>query len=139
MAQKIREIMSSPPVVLSADDTAAAAARAMRDQAIGDVLVADGDRFAGLVTDRDLVVRVLAEDRDPSRTTLREICSGDLVTVSPDDDVSRAVDLIRERAIRRLPVVEGTRPVGVVSIGDLAIERDQTSALADISAAKPNS
>jgi CBS domain-containing protein len=83
-------------------------------------------------------VRVLAEDRDPGSTRIGDICSADLVTLGPDDDVAEAVRLVRERAVRRIPVVEASQPVGVVSIGDLALERNEKSALADVSAAPPN-
>jgi len=91
-----------------------------------------------LLTDRDITVRVLAESRDPAETQIGEICSTDLVTLAPEDDLAEAVRLVRERAVRRIPVVEAGRPVGVVSIGDLALEQDEGSALADVSAAPPN-
>jgi CBS domain-containing protein len=84
------------------------------------------------------VVRILAEGRDPAATTLADISSHDLTTVSPEDSVEQAVQLMREKAIRRLPVVEDGRPVGIVSLGDLAVERDPDSALGEISAAPPN-
>jgi CBS domain-containing protein len=74
----------------------------------------------------------------PDSTTVGDICSPDLVTVGPDEDVSIAVDRMREHAVRRLPVVEGGRAVGIVSLGDLAMERDPDSALGDISSAPPN-
>jgi CBS domain-containing protein len=138
MAQKVREIMTGDPVTLDAQDTVAEAAIAMRNYAIGDVIVLDGSRLCGLVTDRDIVVRVIAEDRDPFATPLREICSDNVATLTPDDDVERAVALIAERAVRRIPILEGERVVGVVTIGDLAIERDERSALASVSAAPPN-
>lgn len=90
------------------------------------------------MTDRDIVVRGIAEGLDPRTNTLDDICSRTLTTVSPDDSIDTAVSLMREKAIRRLPVVKRGRPVGIVSIGDLAIERDRDSALADVSAAPPN-
>jgi len=139
MAQKIREIMTSDPVKFRAEDTAADAARAMRDSAIGDVIVLDGNRLCGLVTDRDLVVRVLADGKDPAKTPLRDVCSKQVQTLRPDDDVNAAVQIMAERAVRRIPVVETDTVVGVVSIGDLAMERDERSALASVSAAPPNS
>jgi CBS domain-containing protein len=83
------------------------------------------------------VIRCIAEGADPSTTRLGEVISSELVAVAPDDPVERAIELMRERAIRRLPVVEGGKPVGVVSIGDLAVERDAESALADISQEPP--
>lgn len=138
MAQQVREIMTSTPVTVGALTAVSEVAHRMRDEDIGAVLVTEGDQLRGLVTDRDLVVRVLAEGRDPGETTVQDACSADLVTVAPDDDVDRAIQLMSEHSLRRLPVVEGTAAVGIVSLGDLAIERDPTSALGDISAAAPN-
>lgn len=138
MAQKIRDIMTSPPVTLGAEQSAADAASAMRENDVGDVIVMKDDRMCGLVTDRDLAVRVVAEGRDPQSTRLDDVCTSDVVSVGPDDEVEQAIRIVRERAVRRVPVVEGDRPVGIVSIGDLAIERDETSALADVSAAPSN-
>jgi CBS domain-containing protein len=134
----IREIMTSDPVTVDPQTPIVEVARRMREEHIGDVLVAEGDHLRGVVTDRDLVVRVLAEGENISGKTVQEAVSGDLVSVSPDDDVDRAVQLMRERSVRRLPVVEGDHPVGIVSLGDLAVERDPGSALGDISRAKPN-
>ena len=138
MAQKIREIMTPSLVTLTADRPVIEAAAVMKDYGIGDVIVLDGGQMRGIVTDRDLAVRVLADGRDPQTTTLGEVCSPSVVTVSPDDEVAEAVSLIRQKAVRRLPVVDGRTPVGIVSIGDLAIERDERSALAHVSAALPN-
>lgn len=138
MAQSIREVMTSDPVTLPASSSLVEAARQMKQQDIGDVLVVDGDTVRGIVTDRDIVVRAIAEGRDPNGTSLRDVCSDQVVSLSPDDTVESAVRLMRERAVRRLPVVEGGRAVGIVSIGDLAVDRDPDSALADISAARGN-
>jgi len=119
MATKIREIMTPAPVCVAPAETVSAAARAMKDHGIGTVLVVENGALRGMVTDRDIAVRVLAENRDPSSTPVGEISSADLATVGPDDDVSEAVRLVCERAVRRIPVVQGGRPVGVVSKGDL--------------------
>jgi CBS domain-containing protein len=101
------------------------------------LVVADG-RLSGLLTDRDITIRVLAENRDPLTTRVGEICSGELAVLSSDDDVEYAIRLVRERAVRRLPVIDGGVPVGVVSIGDLAMDQDARTALSGISAAAPN-
>jgi len=138
MAKTIRDVMTPDPVCLTENATVAEAARQMRDSDIGDVLVANGRGLRGVITDRDIVVRAIATGRDPSTTTLSEILSADPICLAPDDDVSNAVDLMRRHALRRLPVCEGERLVGIVSIGDLAIEQDSRSALADISAAPAN-
>jgi CBS domain-containing protein len=138
MAQYIREIMTASPITLSADRPVSEAAVAMKENGIGDVMVTSDGVLCGLVTDRDLVVRVLAEGRDPNDTLLQEVCSRQLITLGPDDAVKEAVALIRQHAVRRIPVVEGGTPVGVITIGDLALERDEASALADVSAAAAN-
>ena len=84
------------------------------------------------------MVRAVADGRDPASTQAGAILSERLVTLSPSETVERAVAAMREYGVRRLPVVEGDKPIGVVSLGDLAIERDEESALADISVAPPN-
>jgi CBS domain-containing protein len=133
----VSSVMTGVPVTLREDDKLIAAARAMRDNAVGVVMVVRDGRLRGLVTDRDIVVRALAAGRDPADIPVRDVCSGDPVTVGPDDEVGAAVRLMRERAVRRLPVVEDGHPVGMVSIGDLAAEQDGQSALAEISIAPP--
>jgi CBS domain-containing protein len=139
MAQHIAEVMTKNPVALPVTATAREAARAMRDRDIGDVIVLDqNDRICGIVTDRDIVVRGVAQDRDPSSTRLADICSPELTTLSPDETIAEALRLMTEKAIRRLPVVQNGRPVGIVSLGDLAVESDSPSALGEISAAPPN-
>jgi CBS domain-containing protein len=110
----------------------------MRDSAIGDVIVMNGNEVAGVVTDRDIVVRAIAEQADPDSVTLNQILSPDLVTVSPHDDAVAAGELMRTYAVRRLPVIDDGRLVGVISLGDLAVERDPNSVLAEISAEDPN-
>jgi CBS domain-containing protein len=137
--QTLKDLMTPNPLTVSTDTPLVDAARAMRDRDIGDVIVTDGSsQVCGIVTDRDIVVRGIADGRDPTTTKVGDICSADLVTLSPDDDVDQAVTVMRERALRRLPIVEDGRAVGIVSIGDLAMERDSSSALADISAAPGN-
>jgi CBS domain-containing protein len=142
MTTMIREVMTPNPVTIGPERTISEAAELMRDHAIGDVIVSDDDGSAqiGVLTDRDIVVRVLAEGLDPHNTTAGQICSVNTVTVAPEDSIAEAIQRMRDAAVRRLPVVEGGgHVVGIVSLGDLAIERDEGSALADISAAEPNS
>jgi len=138
MAQTVREVMTPNPRSVDAADTLVDAARLMRDEDVGAVIVRQNDRVEGILTDRDIVVRALADDRDPGETSVSEIASKDLVALSPDAGVERAIELMRERSVRRLPVLDGGEPVGIVSLGDLAIERDSASALAEISAAPAN-
>ena len=137
MAPRIKDLMAEP-VTVPPDTSLREAARLMGDGDIGDLILAENGRPVGVVTDRDIVVRGIAEHGSPDSTTVGDICTRDLVTVSPEDPVERAVQLMRETAVRRLPVLEGDRIVGVISLGDLAIERDGDSALADISAAEQN-
>ncbi|HEX7038432.1 MAG TPA: CBS domain-containing protein [Pseudomonadales bacterium] len=137
MATLVRELMHSDLTQLDSNATVLEAARCMRDADIGDVLVTEGGKLRGIVTDRDLVVRCMAEQASAD-AKLGQLCSGDLVTISPDEEIDRAVKLMSDHAIRRLPVVEGDRAVGILSLGDLAIERDRQSALGRISAASPN-
>ena len=137
MGQKVSEVMTAGPITLDKDASIAEAAKLMRDQGIGDVIVVDGDAAEGIVTDRDIVVRGVAEGADPNTTRLGQVVSSDLTAVAPDDPVERAIELMRDKAIRRLPVIERGRPVGFVSIGDLAVERDPESVLADISEEPP--
>jgi len=138
MAQQIRELMTPNPVALPGTASVHEAARAMRDAEIGDVIVIENHQVCGIVTDRDIVVRTVAETQDPDTTTLADICSHSLLTVTPTDSVEAAVRLMSTHAIRRLPVVEGGEAVGIVSLGDLAVERDPRSALGKISGAPPN-
>lgn len=133
MATTIADVMTRDPACIDLTDAATEAARRMRDVDAGDVIVCDEGRIAGIVTDRDIAIRLVAEGR-PLDTPVSEICStDDLATLTPQTNVQDAVQLMRERAIRRIPVVEGDRPVGIVSIGDLATRLDPSSALADIS------
>jgi CBS domain-containing protein len=138
MTPTIREVMTKDPVCMPADTTVLDAARTMRDRDIGDVIMLEGNRIAGIVTDRDIVVRAMAEGRNPGTTTIGEVATQDVTTISPDEGFDAAVKLMREHNIRRLPVVENGKPAGIVSLGDLAMERDSKSVLADISAAPPN-
>jgi CBS domain-containing protein len=138
MARKVSEIMTPAPVALRSTQPVAEAARVMREHGIGDVLVIEGEQLKGLLTDRDIVVRAVAGNRDPAITLIGEICSPDPVTVAPGDDADTVVQRMREHAIRRVPVVQDGLPVGILSMGDMALERDERSALADVSAQPPN-
>jgi CBS domain-containing protein len=133
----VRDVMTTDPVCVTPDTTIMDAAKKMSSADIGDVLVRDGSKVS-IVTDRDVVVRAIAEGRDPAKTFVRDICSTDVETVTPDTPIATAIGLMRDKAIRRLPVVEDGQAVGIVSLGDFAEEQDPKSALADISSAPPN-
>jgi CBS domain-containing protein len=137
--QTVKDVMTTNVVYLPSETTLAEAARTMREQDIGDVVVADGPALTGLVTDRDIVVRAVAERFDPASTTIGEIVSRDLITVRPDDSVHSAALLMRDNAVRRVLVCDDEKGlVGIVSIGDLAEQIDPESVLGGISKATPN-
>jgi signal-transduction protein with cAMP-binding, CBS, and nucleotidyltransferase domain len=138
MGQKVREVMTTNPISLSAQIPVADAAKRMRDANVGTVIVEDNGQVCGIVTDRDITIRAIAMDKDPKSCPVSDICSKDLATLSPDDDLDLAIAKMRDKAIRRLPVVENGRAVGILSLGDIAVERDRRSCLGEISAAPPN-
>ena len=124
---RIRELMTESPRTVSSDATVVEAARVMRDDDFGLVPVVDGDRLVGTVTDRDIAIRVVAEERDPSSTTVREIASADLVTIDPEQELGEALRLMAQHQVRRLPVVEEDgRLVGIVAQADVARHGDDT-------------
>jgi CBS domain-containing protein len=138
MAQTVEQIMTRDPRTVDASDTIIDAARVMRDNDIGDAVVMDGGQITGIVTDRDIVVRAVAEGRDPESTAVSDVCTTGVETIEPEASVDDALSRMREKDIRRLPVAKNGRPVGIVSLGDLAVEREPDSTLADISAAAPD-
>jgi CBS domain-containing protein len=138
MTETINEVMTTELCTIECTEPITKAAELMRDRNVGDVLVLENGEMCGIVTDRDIVVRAIAEGFDPGQTELKQICSQELATLRPDDTVDDAVTTMRKKHVRRLPVLENSHPIGIVSIGDLAVERDRRSALADISAAAPN-
>ncbi|MEX2540045.1 MAG: CBS domain-containing protein [Actinomycetota bacterium] len=136
-ARRIAEVMTPNPITVERDTRVDEVARLMRDRDIGDVLVTDGGRLCGIATDRDLVVRFLASPTGEPRL-ISEFCSSELTTVSPSTSDYEAAEIMRSKALRRLPVVENGTPVGIVSIGDLARDIAPKSVLASISQAPPN-
>ncbi len=137
-AHSVREVMTAGVETVRPTDPIADAANKMREQDVGGLVVVDeSGAVCGVVTDRDIAVRAVAEGLQPT-STIGDIVTRDVTAISPDDTVEHAVRLMRDRSIRRLPVVADGRPIGIVSIGDLAIELDRSSALADISSAPAN-
>lgn len=135
---KVRELMTSAPVAVAPSAPVFEAAEAMREHGIGAVLVQEQGKLVGLVTDRDITVRVLAQGRDPRNVPVSEIASREIVVIGPDDDTEDAARLIAERAVRRIPVVEDGVAIGVVSLGDLELAKSERTPLADVSAAPPS-
>ena len=135
----VQDIMTTELTTVPMSAPIEQAARLMRDEDIGDVIVInDEGGLVGLLTDRDITIRATADGRDPSDTAVREICTSELVTAHPGEDVSEVAQLMRREAVRRIPVVDGDRPVGIISLGDLAVDREPDSTLAEISTEDPD-
>ncbi|MDG4790969.1 CBS domain-containing protein [Micromonospora sp. WMMD1102] len=135
---RVRDVMTRNIVYLPVATTLDEAARAMRDADIGDVVVTDGSSLFGMVTDRDIVIRAVAEGRDARQTTLGEVTSREIVMIEQNSTAAEAASLMRDRAVRRILVCDSDRQlVGIVSLGDLAMRLDPSSALSEISEASP--
>lgn len=126
----IRDVMTPSPRTVSPDDTIQSAARIMRDLDTGVVPVVESGRLAGLVTDRDIVVRSVAEGGQLNGI-VRDIFSNNAISASPDMSTREAAELMSEHQVRRLPVVENERLVGIVSIGDLAVKEGRDKRVGD--------
>jgi CBS domain-containing protein len=126
MAQTIRDFMTGNPRSVSPDSTIQDAAKIMRDEDAGVVPITEGDNLAGVITDRDIAIRAVAEGRD-GQTTVREIASQDVVTIDPEQELDEALRLMAQHQVRRLPVVEEDgRLVGIVSQADVARHGDDS-------------
>jgi CBS domain-containing protein len=123
MGAKVRDLMTPGAIGVDYDQTIGEAARTMRDWGVGAVLVVNGQSLYGLVTDRDLVIRAVAESRGPDEA-VGPLASSNLIGVDADADAAQAARLMRENAVRRLPVISGGQVAGMVSLGDLAIHQD---------------
>ena len=137
MAGSVRDVMTDQPVTVDAGTTLADAAGQMKERDLGSLIVTEQGKVTGIVTDRDITIRGVAEGADPQSARVADVCSHELTTLSPDDSVEDAIQAMRDQDVRRLPVVENDEAVGIVSLGDLAVDRDPESVLADISAAEP--
>ena len=140
-ARTVGEVMTKDPATMPRSASLRETAQTMKQRDIGDVIVVEdreSQRVAGVVTDRDIVVRAVAEGHNPEDVSISDILSADVASVTEDTPIQQAIDLMMSKAVRRLPVVRREQPVGIVSLGDLAVERDPRSALGGISAADPN-
>jgi CBS domain-containing protein len=124
--EQVRDVMTQNPTSCNPSASVVDAAKMMASEDVGSVPVVKDGRLAGVVTDRDIVVRVLAEGRDPNSTTVGEIASSDLETVSPDDDLNTALRKMASSMVRRLPVVDGDELVGIVAQADVARQGDDS-------------
>jgi len=127
---KLKEIMTENVAVVAPDTSLYEAARKMRDLDVGALPVCDGERLVGMLTDRDLTVRAVAEGRDPRREPVRESMTPEIAWCFEDQTPADAERIMTERQIRRLPVLDrGKRLVGIVSLGDLAIKTGEPKAI----------
>lgn len=117
---KVRDLMTVRVVALQQDASVAEAARLMRDERVGSVLALDGESLVGLITDRQITHHVVADGLDPREVPISEVMHEDFVPLDPEMDLLRAVRLQKELAMRRLPVVENGKPVGILSVSDIA-------------------
>jgi CBS domain-containing protein len=128
MAHNIRDVMTSNPCTIDADKSVAYAAKMMREEDVGVAPIVEGDRLVGMLTDRDITVRVVADGKDPEQVRVKEVASSQLVIVNPQQDLDEALRIMAKHQIRRLPVVEeGGRLVGVVAQADIAREGDDAA------------
>jgi CBS domain-containing protein len=128
MGTKVRDVMSSRPRCVSPDTTVTEAAELMESEDVGSLPVLDGDELAGMITDRDIVLRAVARGKDPRGMPVREVSTREVVTVRGDEDLSEALKLMASHQVRRLPVVDDSnRLVGVLAQADVAQEaREKT-------------
>jgi CBS domain-containing protein len=127
MGQHIRDVMTANPSTVEPNSTVVEAARIMKQADAGVVPVTENGRLTGMVTDRDIAIRVVAEGKDPGSTKVGEVASSDLVTVDPQQSLDEALRLMAQHKVRRLPVVEEDgRLVGVLAQADVAREGDDT-------------
>jgi CBS domain-containing protein len=121
MARKVGDVMTSVPIAVPPETTLVEAALFMDEYGVGELLVIEDGPLCGVLTDRDIAIRGVAAERDASRTSVAATCNTDLVTVSPNDDAETVARLMAETAVRRVPVVEDDRLVGIASIRDLTV------------------
>ncbi len=128
MGNSVRDAMTKDPRSIDASASVVEAARLMRDADIGSLPITDDEQLVGMITDRDITTRVVAEATDPSTTSVGDVYSGDLISVEPDNDLEEAVQLMARHQVRRLPVVESGRLVGIIAQADIALRESEKTA-----------
>ena len=121
MAKSVRDAMTENPRSIGASASVVEAARVMREEHIGSLPITDDEQLVGMITDRDITTRVVAEAADPKMTSVGDVVSRDLISVEPDEELEEAVQLMASHQVRRLPVVENGRLVGIVAQADVAL------------------
>ena len=122
MANSVRDAMTADPRSIGKSVSVVEAARLMREQDIGSLPITDDEQLVGMITDRDITMRVVAEAADPNATSVEDVYSRDLISVEPDNDLEEALGLMARHQVRRLPVVEDGRLVGIVAQADIVLE-----------------
>ena len=132
MAESVRDAMTEDPRSIGKSVSVVEAARVMREQDIGSLPITDDEMLVGMITDRDITTRVVAEAADPNLTSVEDVYSRDLISVEPDNDLDEALQLMARHQVRRLPVVENGRLVGIVAQADIALrENEKTGQLVE--------
>jgi len=126
MANSVRDAMTESPRSIAASASVVEAARLMREEHIGSLPITEDEELVGMITDRDLATRVVAEAADPKTMSVGDVYSRDLVSVEPDNDLDQALQLMARHQVRRLPVVENGRLVGIVAQADIALRANET-------------
>ena len=126
MANSVRDAMTEDPRSIGASASVVEAARMMREDDIGSLPITDDEQLVGMITDRDITMRVVAEAADPNATSVEDVYSRDLISVEPDNDLEEALGLMARHQVRRLPVVEDGRLVGIVAQADIALSANET-------------
>ena len=126
MVNSVREAMTEDPRSIGPSASVVEAARLMRDEHVGSLPITDGDTLVGMITDRDITTRVVAEAANLATTSVRDVYSEDLISVGPDKDFEEALRLMARHQVRRLPVVEDGKLVGIVAQADIALREDET-------------
>jgi CBS domain-containing protein len=133
MPQRVREVMTEGAETIAPDASIKEAAVKMEVLNIGPLVVSEGDKVIGIVTDRDITVRAVASGRDPNTTPVREVMTAELTCAHADQPIEEAVELMKEREIRRLPVLDkDNHLVGIVALADLAVYGGSTEMKADV-------
>ena len=132
MAKSVRDTMTENPRSIKASASVVEAARLMREEHLGSLPITEDEQLVGMITDRDITTRVVAEAADPNATSVGDVYSQDLITVEPDRDLDEALQLMARHQVRRLPVVENGRLVGIVAQADIALsENEKTGELVE--------
>ena len=125
MAKSVRDAMTEDPRSIGASASVVEAARLMREEHIGSLPIIDNEQLVGMITDRDITTRVVAEAADPKLTSVGDVYSQDLISVEPESDLEEALLLMARHQVRRLPVVDNGKLVGIVAQADIALTENE--------------